>query len=159
MTAASEVVLQKKLIASVRVVGLPKGQPRARAFVRGGKAAVYDPGTAEGWKSAVATAFKDLEGRAMHQPLEVMMTFYMPRPKSHYRTNGKLKESAPHFIYDKKPDFDNLEKAVADALTAIRVWIDDCQVVDSITLKRWEIPGIEAPGCNIRISELREVEF
>ena len=33
---------------SFTVLGDPKGQPRPKAFSRGGHAAVYDPGTAEG---------------------------------------------------------------------------------------------------------------
>ena len=40
--------------------GIPKGQPRPRAFSRNGHARVFDPGTAEGWKSAVAVAAQDL---------------------------------------------------------------------------------------------------
>lgn len=43
-----------------RVYGVPKGQPRPKAFARnfGGKwqARVYDPGTAESFKSAIAAA-------------------------------------------------------------------------------------------------------
>ena len=48
---------------TVRVYGEPKGQPRPRAFAKpigGGKfsARVYDAGTAEGWKSQIAQAFR-----------------------------------------------------------------------------------------------------
>jgi len=160
MSATIETALpfiRRTAVGQWRALGMPKGQPRARAFSRGGKAAVYDPGTAEGWKGCVAVACQELEGRTLLQPLAVHLTFYMPRPKSHYRTNGQLKDSAPVFLHDQKPDADNLAKAVLDALTVIRVWMDDDQVCELQVRKHWEIPGEHAPGCSIRISELVEV--
>ena len=35
------------------VSGIPKAQPRVKAFVRGGHAGVYTPDSAESWKQAV----------------------------------------------------------------------------------------------------------
>lgn len=153
------IIVQSRMVASVRVVGIPKGQPRPRAFVRpgSGRAGVFDPGTAEGWKGDVARAFSVHEGQGLAGALEARLTFFLPRPKSHFRKCGRLAPKAPRFLYTKKPDADNLAKAVLDALTGIRVWMDDDQVTDLIILKRWEIPGEEAAGCMVRISELREV--
>ncbi len=159
---SAEVTLRKQHLMTIRANGLPKGQPRPRAFSRGGKAGVYDPGTAEGWKGAVASAAKEHSGKCIYQPLEVILTFFMPRPKCHYGTGkmaATLKPSSPRLIYDKKPDADNLAKAVLDALTEIRVWLDDDQVCDLLILKRWEEPGVFQPGCSIRISALMEVEL
>lgn len=152
-----DVVIERKTIGMWLAKGMPKGQPRPRAFSRGGRAAVYDPGTAEGWKGCVAVACASLEGRCLHQPLSVALTFYMPRPKAHFRTNGKLKDASPVYLHDSKPDIDNLTKAVLDALTGIRAWLDDDQVCELTVRKHWEIPGSQSPGCSIRISELREV--
>ena len=60
--------------------GLPKGQPRPRAFSRGGHARVYDPGTAEGWKASVALAARDeLPPAPLEGALSVSLRFYMPR--------------------------------------------------------------------------------
>jgi len=154
-----ETTIQRTPLHSFRANGMPKGQPRPRAFSRGGRAAVYDPGTAEGWKSAVAVACAELEGAAIFAPLSVMLTFYMPRPKGHYRTNGQLKPASPVFMHTGKPDADNLAKAVLDALTNIRAWQDDDQVCELTIRKYWEQPGTHAPGCIIRINELREVEI
>lgn len=153
-----ETTIQRTPLHLIRANGMPKGQPRPRAFSRGGKAAVYDPGTAEGWKGAVALAASVLEGAGIFTPLSVTLTFYLPRPKSHYGAAGKLKPSSPVFIHDSKPDADNLAKAVLDALTNIRAWLDDDQVCELVVRKYWEQPGTHAPGCMIRISELREVE-
>jgi Holliday junction resolvase RusA-like endonuclease len=154
-----EVHIQRVPMHVFRVTGMPKGQPRPRAFSRGGRAAVYDPGTAEGWKGDVARACATLEGAGIHQPLSVTLTFYMPRPKSHYRSNGDLKNNVPRFMNTSRPDVDNLAKAVLDALTNIRVWLDDDQVCELIVRKYWEQPNESAPGCVIRITEIREVEF
>jgi len=35
------------------VIGIPKAQPRARAFAVGGRARMYNPGTAEAWKADI----------------------------------------------------------------------------------------------------------
>lgn len=163
MKPATETTIQRVHVATIRALGTPKGQPRPRAFARGGRAAVYDPGTAEGWKSCVAVAAKELEGRLLHVPLSVSLTFFMPRPKSHFKTSGQLRDRSPRFIHDSKPDADNLAKAVLDALTGIRVWIDDDQVCELVVRKYWESdhndkPQTHPPGCSIRISEMQEVE-
>jgi Holliday junction resolvase RusA-like endonuclease len=124
--------------------------------VRGGRAAVYDCGTAEGWKGQVAVACRELEGRCLHQCLAVSLTFYLARPKGHFRSNGQLKPNAPVFLHDKKPDVDNLAKAVLDALTGIRAWLDDAQVCELNVRRYYELPGEYVQGCLIRISELTE---
>lgn len=152
--------IQKTPVGQWMVTGTPKGQPRPRAFVRGGRAAVYDCGTAEGWKGDIARACADLEGRCLHQCLAVALTFYMPRPKGHYRAGGtKLKDSAPAFLHEMKPDADNLAKAVLDALTGIRAWLDDAQVCELNVRRYYEQHGVFAPGCSIRISELTEASL
>ena len=159
MKPQPEITLGRKTLYTLRANGLPKAQPRPRAFSRNGRAAVYDPGTAEGWKGAVAVAAKELEGLALQNALSVTLTFFMPRPKYHFKSNGIVKASSPVFMHDIKPDADNLAKAVLDALTAVRVWKDDDQVCELIVRKYWEQPGTHAPGCVIRICRLMEVEF
>jgi len=141
-------------IFDVHAVGEPKGQPRPRAFVRAGRAAVYDAGTAEGWKSAVATACKPLEGRGLDTPLMLILTFHMPRPKGHFGAKGLLERHACT-LFVRKPDADNLAKAVMDAMTMIGVWRDDDQVTDLVVRKRYADPGTPA-GCRIQIHQVAE---
>jgi len=126
--------------------GDPKGQPRPRAFSRGGHARVFDPGTAEGWKSAVAVAAKPcLPAEPIAGPVRVTLHFSMRRPKSHYRTGkraGELRPDAPGW-FTSKPDADNLAKAVLDALTTLGAWGDDAQVARLIVEKVYlGIPGV-----------------
>jgi Holliday junction resolvase RusA-like endonuclease len=147
--------INQSLVFHTTIPGTPKGQPRPRAFARkmgNGKyaARVYDAGTAEGWKSCVAAACKDLANRKIQDPLGVVLDFYMPRPKAHYRKSGQLSPSAPA-IYAQTPDVDNLVKAVLDALTQIGAWGDDSQVIELNTTKKWANDG-NPPGARIWIS-------
>ena len=47
---------------SIFVHGLPVAQPRAKAVAFGGRARVYNPGTANEWKACVIHAFHGLAG-------------------------------------------------------------------------------------------------
>lgn len=134
------------------VHGLPKGQPRARACRRGKFSGVYDPGTADAWKWAVRAAAKDAwEGTPFVGPIRLDVTFYFPRPKSHFRANGDLKEKAPEW-HTSKPDRDNLEKALMDALTTLGVWADDCQVCTGSVRKLYRTEG----GAWVTVAEVEQ---
>ena len=61
-------------------------------------------------------------------PMFVRASFYLPRPKNHYRANGELKDAAPWWCA-KKPDTDKLCRSLLDALTDAGVWADDSQAV------------------------------
>lgn len=142
------------LIATAFVHGEPKAQPRPRAFSRGGRAGIYDPGTAEGWKGAIAGALRSHAGKLNPDALRVDLVFFFPRPKSHFGTGRnarKIKPIAPEW-HLKKPDVDNLEKAVFDALSeksGIGLWKDDTQVIDSRSQKLWA--DNRPPGMQIDI--------
>ena len=136
------------------VPGTPKAQPRPRAFARkfGAKfsARVYDPGTAEGWKSAIAVAARPfLPAEPLKGPLRVDITFYFPRPKYHFRSNGELKPTAPEW-HTGRPDRDNCEKSSADALTQLGMWEDDGQVCSGTIEKRYSFQS----GAEIRIEAI-----
>lgn len=137
--------------------GEPKGQPRPRAFARrmGNKyvARVFDAGTAEGWKSAVALAAKPFAPAApLTGPVQVDLGFFFARPKSHHKGNDRqreLREDAPHF-HRSKPDIDNLAKAVLDALTQLGAfWQDDSQVCRIYAHKFYS----DRSGCTIGVVE------
>ncbi len=140
---------------SFRVTGVPKGQPRPRAFAMkfGDKyqARMYDAGTAEGWKSCVAAAAKEfLPGAPLEAALRLTLVFYLPRPKNHYRANATLKDWAPIW-FTGKPDADNLAKAVMDALTTLGMWKDDSQVAKLTSVKAY---ATDKPGCDVTIEEM-----
>lgn len=140
------------------VAGEPKGQPRPRACIRGNRAAVYDPGTADGWKWAVRAATAEHRGQGvLGGPVRLVLRFLMPRPKAHFRTgrhSAELKPEAPDH-HQAKPDLDNLEKAVMDAMTAAGIWLDDSQVTSKDSRKLYAPPGT-GPGCWIEVVEAAE---
>jgi Holliday junction resolvase RusA-like endonuclease len=135
------------------VSGLPKGQPRVKAFKRGNHAGVYDPGTADQWKACVRADFRSLSyasGKPIYtEAVAVALRFVLPRPKAHSRANGELKPIAPRY-HAGKPDADNLAKAVLDALTNAGAWSDD-GLVASLNVTKTYGP---ATGCEIQISTL-----
>ena len=135
-----------------RVDGIPVGQPRPRACIRGKHAGMYDPGTANKWKqqvkSAAALAFAKAGTFAARLPLSVRMVFGMPRPKSHFKSIY-VRPNAPHW-HTSKPDSDNLAKAVLDALVDCGVIDDDKRVALLYASKSY----CTDPGCQITIGEL-----
>lgn len=147
---------------SVWVDGLPKGQPRARS--RRGFTGVYDPGTADGWKAQVQLAFQPvLPDQPINEPLKIDIAWYMKRPGS-FTTNyrkilreqlglRKLPSTALPFIG--KPDRDNLDKAILDALTQANYMRDDSIVVAGSLVKLYHEVGGKT-GALIRVYRLKK---
>ncbi|MCG3776922.1 MAG: hypothetical protein JW395_3794 [Nitrospira sp.] len=137
------------------VPGLPVAQPRPRAVSFGGHARMYNPGTSNAWKAVVMHEVRQFAGKfPAGVPLRCDLTFMVPRPKGHFgsgKNGGILKASAPTRPTG-KPDRDNLEKAVLDAITAAGVWADDSQVTAGDVRKRYTPQG-KASGCWLTIRE------
>lgn len=139
------------------VVGLPKGQPRAKACRFGNVSRVYDPGTADEWKMFV----RDAANKAWDKvpwtgPLCVNITIYFPRPKAHFTKKG-LRPDAPKF-HTSKPDRDNCDKAVLDALTNLGLWKDDSQVATGTIKKLYQIQTNTSAGMTGAYVEIKEAE-
>jgi len=133
------------------VDGVPKGQPRPRgfAFRRANKTSVrvYDPGTAEGWKAQIALAVKPfLPPQPLTGPIRVDILFRFPRPKRLCRKKDPPGE-LPHTA---KPDRDNCDKAVLDALKQVGLYRDDAQVCDGRIVKVYHALGGK-PGARIQV--------
>ena len=140
--------------------GTPKGQPRGRAVRRGAHAGIYNPGTADNWKSSVRAALKDqlktmgTPKLVLTGPLRVTVAAFFPRPKSHYYTGKRCHEirpDAPEY-HTAKPDRDNLDKAILDALTNAGIWPDDSIVCAGGITKRYA--DSNQPGALIEITKL-----
>ncbi len=146
----------KKL--SFRAVGHPVGQPRARSTIRRGKggkvfSGVYDPGTADDWKTIIRnTATAGWDRVPFTGPTRVSWVAFFARPKSHIKRNGELKENAPTW-HKGKPDRDNLDKALLDALVNAGILADDKQVCSGDLEKAYVAPG-ELPGMAVEIESL-----
>ena len=81
--------------------------------------------------------------------------FYLPRPKVHYSTSGKLKPSAPVF-HSQIKDYDKLLRAIGDSLTGV-CYDDDCMVVYGTGFKLF-VPEGRRPGAWVSVSRLDEQE-
>jgi Holliday junction resolvase RusA-like endonuclease len=132
------------------IAGTPKAQPRPKAARRGKNIIIYNPDTADTWKALIK--HQTAESPRYSDAVKITLTFYLERPKSHYRT-GKfshiLKGTAPEH-HTQKPDIDNLEKAVLDALVVGGTLKDDSIVVEFPTKKKWSELG-DGSGCYVKI--------
>lgn len=154
------------------VFGPPKPSPRARH----GKARMRRDPSADDWQRSIRDAAGEelqaiseagnpdpettvLAGDAVFggDPVQVVYELRVERPKSHYRGNDPLKplkDKAPKWP-GQRPDIDNYEKAIYDALGDWRhegpvLWLDDGQVVAVNQVERYALDG-EAPGLRIAV--------
>lgn len=145
---------------TITVLGRPAPQGSKRAFVirggpRKGQAAVIESShdRVKSWRAAVIDAALDAGFDApLTGPLDVTMTFALPRPKGHYRTGRNsdlLKPSAPAWPSG-TPDLSKLCRATEDALTDSGIWADDALVVTCQLGKVYARPG-KPPGAVITV--------
>jgi Holliday junction resolvase RusA-like endonuclease len=128
------------------VYGKPQPAGSKRGFVnkKTGKVIITDDAKgSRPWKQEVAgAALAEMGERPLYEgPLRLIVVFWLTRPKSHYRTNGMVKLSAPEYPAV-RPDATKLLRAVEDAMTGT-VWRDDAQVVDQKVSKRYALAGRE----------------
>jgi crossover junction endodeoxyribonuclease RusA len=121
------------------VPGLPVAQPRQRTRVvaTAGRTFTqnYTPSThpVQDWKATIRLAASSQTEPMMEGPLMLGVDFVFPRPKSQTRKAGNVATWKAT-----KPDWDNLGKALADALTGI-LWRDDAQL--AVVLIRKKVAG------------------
>ena len=117
-------------IVDLFIAGVPKPQPRARAFALktdDGKYVARNKisGTAEGWKDVIARELKAvIPWEPLECPVAMELQFYLPRPQDLMRKRDP-EGPIPH---TKAGDIDNFIKAVMDCLTQLGLWHDDKQV-------------------------------
>lgn len=131
-------------VLSLWVPGVPITQGSKKAFVMGGRAVIVDADSKnlKPWRAAIHDqGLRALEQRRIIDPDEprppfvkpvaVTLAFYLPRPKSHYRTGKnahQLRPDAPTHPTNKQ-DVDKLMRAVLDSLTTSGIYTDDGLVV------------------------------
>lgn len=140
------------------IPGIPKAQPRPRAFARkfGNqvRACMYDAGTSDEWKGCIVKALLKLRPLTPWDgPLKLDLTFYMPRPGTLNRQKSPDGE-IPHMT---RPDIDNLSKAVFDCLTAAKFIADDKLIVSS-TVEKFYPAKAKSPGVHLKLSRFQSVE-
>ena len=133
------------------VPAIPIAQPRPRAMAFAGHARVYEPKQhpVAAFKASVRMAAKEAySGPPLQGPLRVDCTFVFPRPKSMIWKKRPMQRER----HAKKPDRDNCDKAVLDALSGL-MWADDCQVCAG-QIEKWIAGGYEQPRVIVVVSEV-----
>lgn len=119
---------------SVFVAGTPAPQGSKRVF--NGHVVDVNPRALKEWRELVAhEAQRYGVQRIETEPVQITLDFYFSRPKAHFRANGQIKDSAPHYPAT-RPDIDKLARAVLDALTGV-AFRDDAQVARLDVRKRY----------------------
>lgn len=131
------------LSVSFFVPGQPVGKGRPRAAKRGSHIQLYTPEKTASYENLVATAAhgsmrgaEPIKG-ACHVDMDIrlMVPLSWSKKKRQEALDGQLMPT-------KKPDADNVIKAIFDACNGI-VWIDDVQVVQIMANKRYSAtPGV-----------------
>jgi Holliday junction resolvase RusA-like endonuclease len=148
----------------VDVVGTPAPQGSHRGFINPNTQRVIitqDNKKTKPWRQdVVASTLNTIAARAAGWlrptgPVDVTITFRLPRIKGHYRT-GKyahlLRDNAPTHS-STKPDVDKLARATLDALTNAGAFGDDAQVARLLVEKTYAEPG-QPTGATITIAPL-----
>lgn len=158
------------------VPGEPVAQPRPRAMAMRAKfgtrcrcgqcwtARVYDPDkderdaegritvrSSEPWKQLVTQAGRSKQPpRPLQGTIALGLTFYFHAPQYVLDWGSPLPCLMP-----RRPDFDNLDKAVTDAMTDAGWWYDDGQIGWPLTPKMW-ISRDQSEGVLVEVWHLEQ---
>ena len=113
-----------------------KGRPK---FTRTGH--TYTPKKTKGYEDKISECWDETGLQMFEGPVQIKLIFQMPIPKSY--TKKKIQAIKDGYLkYDKKPDLDNLAKAVLDALNG-KAYEDDSKITGLFLIKRYsEYPGV-----------------
>mgnify|MGYP003353495899 CR=1 FL=1 len=133
-----------------KIYGEPVAKGRPRYARRGNFVQTYTPKKTTDYESVIRENAKKAMGSSepLETPLNVLLMFGMPIPSS---TPKKLLEAHldGSIKHTKKPDLDNLAKAVLDAMNGV-VYLDDNQIVRLTIEKKYS----KLPLVSISIREV-----
>lgn len=133
------------------VPGQPIGKGRPKVSSHGGKfARLYTPEKTANYEGLVAhEAQAAMNGRALISgPVAVEIDIRLQIPPSWSKKKQAMAVSG-EVAPTKKPDIDNVEKAIFDGMNGV-VWVDDVQVVQVAKRKRYA----DVPGVVVKVREL-----
>lgn len=127
-----------------------KIKPIAKARPRLGRYGTYTPKKTADYEKAVQLAYRNQfkKEEPFEKPVRIEIDFYFQVPKSYTKKQRLqfVEENKPH---TKRPDLDNLVKAVTDALNGF-AYKDDSQIY-SMIIQKWET--LEVSNIEIKIQE------
>lgn len=118
----------------------PSGQMRPRSSARGGYAKVY-----KAPKQAIRETYIESAWVRAGEPcieaegaIRCDMTFYLARPKGHFKKDGSLSAAGKRMPWPtKKPDTTNITKMIEDVLNHVGAWPDDKNICGAMQWKLW----------------------
>tara|TARA_R100000750_G_C2289748_1_gene74464 strand:- start:33 stop:458 length:426 start_codon:yes stop_codon:yes gene_type:complete len=135
----------------IEIKGNPCLQKRHRTTRTGH---TYDPSSPDK-ADVIALMHLQAPKKPFKRAISVNLLFYMPRPKSHYRTgkfSNDLKPHAPVWHTTRTGDIDNLAKFYLDCMSNNVVMNDDCQVCVLTSKKIYS----DSPKTVITVKEIDE---
>jgi len=143
-------------VTTFTIPGIPMAQPRQRhrvAFV-GGKmiAKNYLPqdSPVNAFKAAAALEASKVFTAPLEGAICLTVLFILPRPKSKMWKSRPM----PREWHTSKPDLDNLEKALKDALKGV-AWRDDAQVT-AVVKSKVVAAADEVPRTRVKIEVISQ---
>lgn len=123
------------MIKELTILGKIKGKSRPKFFRRGNFVGTYTPDQTVSYENLIKLMYYEKYGKEdpVSGPVKLTLVAYFEIPKSFSRK--KQLDAENQRIYPtKKPDFDNIEKIICDALNKI-AYKDDSQIVENHTYK------------------------
>lgn len=134
------------------IEGNPRGKERPRSRRFKNFITTYTPKNTALYEKKVKETYQNSVGNiTLTGPLEASIVAVFSPPKS--ISKKKRQELLEEGFYTKKPDCDNVEKIIFDALNSL-AYNDDSQICNTITKKRYG----EQPMVRVNIKELRRRE-
>lgn len=127
------------------IPGEPVGKGRPRVGKRGKHIVMFTPEKTKSYEEMVKFEAKATIGDTdpFSGPVELRLELYIGVPAS-YPKGARARCLSGEIRPTKKPDLDNVVKAICDAFNEV-VWIDDVQVVELQVSKRYsETPCVVA---------------
>lgn len=132
------------------VPGIPQPQPRVKFANLGKFSRAYTPcGAWSAWKRAIEQDCRPAPAKPHDGPVDMDIEYRMPKPKA------LAKKLVDGMLCWRKPDMDNMEKLVLDALKNAGWFYDDGRVASVSHRKVYH----DQPGVFISITLLDEGAF
>tara|TARA_B100002052_G_scaffold287780_1_gene303087 strand:+ start:1404 stop:1832 length:429 start_codon:yes stop_codon:yes gene_type:complete len=138
-------------LLSFRVEGMSPAPQGSKRHVGGGRI-IEASKRCKPWRYLVQQAAVQTGHPLITHPVEIHIKFYFARPKSHYRTNGHLKESAPIY-HSIVPDLSKIMRSTEDAIVDAGLLIDDSRI-SAAKISKVYCMSDERPGALISIRTL-----
>lgn len=129
----------------IRIPGKPMGKQRARTLKNGYS---YTPEQTVCYENLVRLIYRESGGGYMEGPLKARVKIVYDIPKSTTKKNRAAMEAGKMFP-TKKPDIDNVQKIIFDALNGI-AYKDDTQIV---RVEAWKEFG-QQPYVDVLLEEV-----